>query len=292
MGRIGARLLGHIRRLVCGIGAALCVAALALAGSFERWEHLWLDQLFELRGVRPPTAPIVIVNIDESTFQEVSLPWPFPRALHVKLIDRISAERPIAIGVDVIFDGPSMFGPRDADALGAAITRAGNVVLVAAGAQEDQGYDSPVARAPRTSARAGWLSRACRRTGRPGRRSRFASRAAACGAGSWRTPRLFQDGATRPESSSRHWTRSRRPRLRSTWRAGGRARAMGIDVDLGGTALRTIIGSLLLMASVAGCAESGASAPPPAAATAQKECERSGGTWRGTRCESSAGGGY
>jgi len=138
MGRIGARLLGHTRRLLCGIGAALCVAALALTGSFERWEHLWLDQLFELRGPRPPTAPIVIVSIDESTFQELNLPWPFPRALHGELIDRISADGPIAIGVDVIFDSPSMFGPKDDEALGAAIARAGNVVLVAAGAQDDQ----------------------------------------------------------------------------------------------------------------------------------------------------------
>jgi hypothetical protein len=66
---------------------------------------------------------------------------------------------------------------------------------------------------------------------------------------------------------------------------------MRIDLELGGTTLQTIIGSLLLMASVAGCAESRASAPAPAA-TAQQECERSGGTWRGTRCETSAGGGY
>jgi hypothetical protein len=34
-----------------------------------------------------------------------------------------------------------------------------------------------------------------------------------------------------------------------------------------------------------------ASAPGPEA-TAQKDCERSGGTWRGTRCETSSGGGY
>jgi adenylate cyclase len=138
MGRTGARLLGHSRRLLCGIVAALCVAALALYGSLEQWEHLWLDQLFELRGVRPPTAPIVIVTIDESTFQELNLPWPFPRALHGKLIDRISADGPIAIGVDVVFDSPSMFGPRDDEALGAAVARARNVVLVAASAQDDQ----------------------------------------------------------------------------------------------------------------------------------------------------------
>jgi len=63
------------------------------------------------------------------------------------------------------------------------------------------------------------------------------------------------------------------------------------DTELGRISLRTIIGSLLLMASAAGCAESGASAPA-SAATAQKECERSGGTWRGARCETSAAGGY
>ena len=66
---------------------------------------------------------------------------------------------------------------------------------------------------------------------------------------------------------------------------------MSIAVRREATTLRTIIGSLLLTASVAGCAESVASAPA-SAATAQKECERTGGTWRGTRCETSAGGGY
>lgn len=66
---------------------------------------------------------------------------------------------------------------------------------------------------------------------------------------------------------------------------------MRIEVRRDATTLRTIVGSLLLMASVAGCAESVASAPGPEA-TAQKDCERSGGTWRGTRCETSSGGGY
>ena len=52
--------------------------------------------------------------------------------------------------------------------------------------------------------------------------------------------------------------------------------------------VRTILGWLCLMLSLAGCAES--VAPEPA--TAQQTCERAGGTWRGTRCETSAGGGY
>ena len=138
MGRVGARLTDLLRKQLCGIGAALFVVALVLVGPIERWEYLWFDQLFELRGARPPTAPIVIVTIDESSFQELSLQWPFPRALHGQLIDRIRADRPLVIGLDIIFDSDSMFGPKDDEALGAAVARAGNVVLGLAGAQDDQ----------------------------------------------------------------------------------------------------------------------------------------------------------
>jgi adenylate cyclase len=138
MARVGARLLAQTRKFLCGIGAALFVVALVVGGPVEEWEYLWFDRLFELRGVRPPTAPIVIVTIDESSFQELGLQWPFPRALHGRLLDRISADMPLVIGLDVIFDSDSMFGPTDDAALGAAIARAGNVVLGLAGAQDDQ----------------------------------------------------------------------------------------------------------------------------------------------------------
>jgi len=138
MGHVAARLTDLLRKQLCGIGAALFVVALVLVGPLERWEYLWFDQLFELRGARPPTAPIVIVTIDESSFQELSLQWPFPRALHGQLIDRIRADRPLVIGLDIIFDSDSMFGPKDDEALGAAVARAGNVVLGLAGAQDDQ----------------------------------------------------------------------------------------------------------------------------------------------------------
>ena len=138
MGRVGAPLADLLRKQLGGIGAALFVVALVLVGPLERWEYLWFDQLFELRGARPPTAPIVIVTIDESSFQELGLQWPFPRALHGQLIDRIRADRPLVIGLDIIFDSDSMFGPKDDEVLGAAVSRAGNVVLGLAGAQDDQ----------------------------------------------------------------------------------------------------------------------------------------------------------
>jgi hypothetical protein len=49
------------------------------------------------------------------------------------------------------------------------------------------------------------------------------------------------------------------------------------------------IGSLLLVLVLSGCADR---VTPEGPETAQQECERTGGTWRGTRCETSAGGGY
>jgi adenylate cyclase len=111
---------------------ALVVVASAWAGllsSIERWE---LDRLFALRGPLPPRAPIVIVSIDEDSFDELNLPWPWPRALHGQFLDLVSQGRPAVIGMDILFSEPSARGPEDDAALAAAVRRAGNVVLAAA----------------------------------------------------------------------------------------------------------------------------------------------------------------
>ena len=138
MGRALARLYRQIRTHFVGLAAAVVTLGLIVFGAAERWELLWFDQLFELRGMRPPTAPIVIVTIDESSFSELNLQWPFPRALHGQVIDRIAADRPMAIGIDVLFDSDSRFGPKDDAAFSAAIARAGNVVLGLSIAQDAQ----------------------------------------------------------------------------------------------------------------------------------------------------------
>ena len=52
---------------------------------------------FALRGPRTPTAPVVIITIDEDSFAELNMPWPWPRALHGKLIDIVTRGKPIAI---------------------------------------------------------------------------------------------------------------------------------------------------------------------------------------------------
>src|SRR2546426_2081546 len=145
--RMMARLLGRLghltRRHLGGIAAALVTVALASFGYLDWLEHRALDQLFELRGPRAPAAPIVVVAVDTSTLVELGtqlvenpVQWPFPRAMHGRLIDRITAGRPLAIGVDILFDTPSSRGAQDDVALGAAVARAGNVVLAAASVKD------------------------------------------------------------------------------------------------------------------------------------------------------------
>jgi adenylate cyclase len=135
-----SRRLGTLRGVVGGIVAAGVVVTLVVLGRLDDVERWSLDQLFELRGPRQPTAPIVIVTIDESSMSELDLQWPFPRTLHAQLLQRLDAGKPLAIGLDLIFDSPSSRSPADDEALGEAVAVAGNVVLGAAASVDVQAF--------------------------------------------------------------------------------------------------------------------------------------------------------
>lgn len=110
---------------------ALMIGLLITSGIFESFERGALNYHFALRGPVMPHAPIVIVSIDEDSFDELNLQWPWPRSLHAQLVDHISQGKPAVIGLDILFAEPSSLGPEDDAALGEAIGRAGNVILAA-----------------------------------------------------------------------------------------------------------------------------------------------------------------
>src|SRR5262245_11910761 len=121
---------GGARWVVRGGLAALVVALALLAGGFE-WSELHLQNgLFQLRGPRAPRTPIVIVSIDDDSFQELNIRFPFPRAFHASLLDILSEAKPAVVGFDVLFVEPT--AGNDDEALAEAVERAGNVVLAAA----------------------------------------------------------------------------------------------------------------------------------------------------------------
>lgn len=115
-----------------GLAVGLFVVLVSYLGLLEAAEQWGFNALFQLRGPQPPQAPVVIISIDEDSFDELNLAWPFPRALHAQLLDILSQARPAAIGFDIVFAEPSARGDDDDAALAAAIGRAGNVVLGAA----------------------------------------------------------------------------------------------------------------------------------------------------------------
>ena len=93
----GDRALAGLTRYRGGVAAAGLVVVLAVLSLLEPLELGLLERFFERRGPRPPTAPIVIISIDESSFAEMDQQWPFPRATHARLIRHVAAGRPLAI---------------------------------------------------------------------------------------------------------------------------------------------------------------------------------------------------
>lgn len=109
------------------LGTLLFVVAMAALGALNglgRVDALISDQLLGWSG-RPAPRDVVIVGIDDASLAALGR-WPWPRAVHARLLDALTAARPRAVGLDLMFSEPDPSG----DALlAAAMKRNGSVVL-------------------------------------------------------------------------------------------------------------------------------------------------------------------
>jgi adenylate cyclase len=80
-------------------------------------------------------VPLVILAIDEPSFQELQMQWPFPRTLHAKVLERLRADGAVAVGFDMVFAEPSN---RHDDELLAAAIRSGPPVVLAASYEQTE----------------------------------------------------------------------------------------------------------------------------------------------------------
>ena len=110
----------------CGtIGLVLLIWAFGVLDSFERDS---IDARFSIRGTQKPPAEIVVVAIDDVTTNAIrKYVWPYPRRFHARVLDRIAADHPKAIAVDIQFTEQT--NQRDDGALLDAVANAKNVVL-------------------------------------------------------------------------------------------------------------------------------------------------------------------
>ncbi|MCE7029873.1 CHASE2 domain-containing protein [Jiella avicenniae] len=110
---------------------ALCVAAAIMLGlALSTWQPFRLAEarVFDfLATLSPPPMQslaeadggIVVVAIDEPSFAEIGLQWPWPRTLHAELVAALRKAGVKAIGLDLVFAEPS--SPVADQALAAAL---------------------------------------------------------------------------------------------------------------------------------------------------------------------------
>jgi adenylate cyclase len=115
------------RALLAGLLTILILAPLSFVNLGQALENLELDLAYRQRPPQPPPPELLIVGIDEASFQEFRRQWPWPRRLHAELIRRLAAAGAALIVFDVVFADPST--PEDDQLLAASMTKAGNVIL-------------------------------------------------------------------------------------------------------------------------------------------------------------------
>jgi adenylate cyclase len=126
------------------VGVAAVVVALALYLA-PRWrpvkeafasttvlEDKSIDARFAVRGNNKPPSDLVVVGIDDTTFQDLHQRWPFRRSYHARVIDRLRRDGAKLIVFDVQFTEPqgnSNQDIKDDNALLLACRKAGTCVM-------------------------------------------------------------------------------------------------------------------------------------------------------------------
>jgi CHASE2 domain-containing sensor protein len=132
----GRRRSRAVAVLLAGIFAAGVAGAADLGRLLPGLEQESIVQRFERRGAEP--APrFLVVAVDDKTFADTGLHWPFPRRYHARAIDRLRRDGAEAIVYDVQFTEETT--ARDDNALITAVDKANNVVLATAETNEKGG---------------------------------------------------------------------------------------------------------------------------------------------------------
>lgn len=125
-----SRLRG-IALIVAGVFAALTAAS--FSGPWRLFEARVFDYLSTLAPPPRPADGPIIVAIDEPSFAELGLQWPWPRDIHARLIEALRDAGAKVIGLDIIFAEPSAKPGADvalAAALGPDVVLAADETLI------------------------------------------------------------------------------------------------------------------------------------------------------------------
>jgi CHASE2 domain-containing sensor protein len=120
----------RLRPLSIGLALAALVLLCHERRLLDVVELKSLDARFQIRGPLPPQFPILLVSIDQDSFDQLGFSWPWPRSLHAELIRKLVASQAKLIAFDILFTEPKP-DPEEDQELASAIAQAGNVILAA-----------------------------------------------------------------------------------------------------------------------------------------------------------------
>lgn len=133
---------GRIRvrsALFVAVGLGMTGFALLAYGShlLDDYELDTVDARFQIRGEQEAPDDVVIVEIDDETFDDLGLQWPFPRSLHGQIVERLYEAGARVIAFDIQFTEESI--PEEDNYFIDAIDHARNVVLATTVVDEEGG---------------------------------------------------------------------------------------------------------------------------------------------------------
>lgn len=116
--------------IISALVAWMICCGLLFLPAWQPIEERTFDLLSLTTSPGKTQLPITIVGIDEASFTQLGVRWPWPRDMHARLVDRLAGAGAAVIAFDVMFPEPSS-SPKEDEAFAKAISKAGNVVLAA-----------------------------------------------------------------------------------------------------------------------------------------------------------------
>ena len=121
----------NLKYFLATLGFSLLVVLLLSRADFWR---LTDQKSYDILSILAPpsvdASDILIVSIDEASFNDIQMFWPWPRAMHARLLDRIANAGAKTVAFDLLLSEPSSFGAEDDQALAEAIGRHPGVSVV------------------------------------------------------------------------------------------------------------------------------------------------------------------
>ena len=128
-------------QLIIAIGAFILAAIVSVMDIVHTLELKTLDARFKIRGtVDVSDAGIIIVGIDDQSYDELPERWPFPREYYARMITNLKKAGAKMVVFDVQFTEPDLKSAEGDSILAAAVKEAGNCVLAGKVLEEHNPY--------------------------------------------------------------------------------------------------------------------------------------------------------